>query len=184
MKTRFSTTRALFDEFPTLRQAARVMPNDDEPIDFVRKLAAAGKLRDAVAICAYILRRREAVHWTCRCLRAKPELVPPDDQAILAAEAWVARPGEAARDIAHRWGQASDQLRPTTWAAYAAGFTSGNLAVTHEGPIRVPAHLTAESARVALVLAETSFEGEEAQTFLRQCLDQALHALETSADEA
>ncbi|MBL8587048.1 MAG: hypothetical protein JNK46_00825 [Methylobacteriaceae bacterium] len=184
MKTRFSTTRALFDEFPTLRQAARVLPGEEEPVAFVRQLAASGKLRDAVAICAYILRKREAVAWTCRCLRSKPELTPPDDQAILAAEAWVARPDEEARDIAHRWGQAGDHNKPTTWAAYAAGFTSGNLAVTHEGPIRVPPHLTAESARVALVLAETQMEMDEAQRFLKGCLEAALRALESEPDQS
>ncbi len=177
MLTRFSTTRALFDEFPTLRQAARILPGEDEPVAFVRKLAGEGKLREAVAICAYILRKREAVAWTCHCLRSRPQLAPPDDQAILAAEAWVARPDEEARDIAHRWGQAGDQNKPTTWAAYAAGFTSGNLAVTHEGPIRMPGHLTAESARVALVLAETQMELDEAKVFLKGCLDAALGAI-------
>ena len=175
---RFTTANALFAEFPTLAKAVKVAATDHDPRAFVRTVAADGKLREAVAICAYLMPKREAVLWTCHSLRSRPQLIPAGDQALLAAEAWAREPNEEARDIAAQWGKAADQQEPTTWAAYAAGFTSGNLAVMPEGPIRTPPHLTAESARVALLLAECKLEGEAAREFLRGCLATALRHLD------
>jgi hypothetical protein len=182
--TRFATMRALFEEYPNLADAVGVAPTDEPPTTFVRKIAATGALREAVAICAYLLRRRDAVAWTCRCLRSKPELAPPEDQAILAAEAWLRRPDEEACDVAFRWGQASDQSAPTTWAAYAAGFASGYILVEGDKVARTPSYLTWESARVAMALVETRLAPEQARAFLSLSLSQALERLETQERDA
>jgi hypothetical protein len=182
--SRFATARALFDEFPTLAQATKLEPTDEDPVAFLRAVTGAGKLREAVAICAYLLPKREAVWWTCQCLRSVPQVLQPEDQCVPAAEAWAREPTEEARDIALRWGRASDQQAPATFAAYAAGFTSGNLAELPDGPVRTPAHMTAENARVALVLAECKLEPDAGKDFLRACLSGASRLIETSARQA
>jgi hypothetical protein len=178
---RFVTARAAFEEFPTLAKAVRLEPTDDDPRDFVRAAMAAGKLRDAAAVCAYLLAKRDAVWWVCRSLRSRPGLIEPASQALLAAEAWAREPTEEARDIAEKWAKASDQQAPATWVAYAAGFTSGNLAVLPDGPVRTPGHLTGDCARVALVFAECRLEAEPARAFLREVVEAALRWL-TSGD--
>lgn len=175
--TRFPTMRDLYDEFPTLMNSAKLVPGNDEPVAFVRRMADEGKLREAVAICAFLLRRREAVWWACQCLRSKPGLAGPDDQAILAAEHWARAPSEEARDIAAKWGVAGDQADPTTWAAHAAGYSGGSVGTGVDGPIRVPPHLTAESARVALLLCETRLPMQEIPEFQHECIDAALRLL-------
>lgn len=178
---RFVTARALFEEFPTLPQAVKIAPSDEEPVAFVRGLLAAGKLREASAVCAYLLPKREAVWWVCHCLRARSDIIPANDPALLAAEAWAREPTEEARDVAAQWGKAADQQAPTTWAAHAAGFSSGNLAVLPEGPIRVPPHLTAESARVAILLAECKLEPDAVADFLRACIAAAMRYFDSAA---
>ena len=155
----------------------RLVPTDDDPVAFVNAAAEAGKLREAAAMCAYLLPKRDAVWWVCRALRSRPGLIEPADQALLAAEAWARETTEEARDVADRWARASDQQAPPTWAAYAAGFTSGNLAVMPDGPIRTPGHLTGECARVAMVFAECRLDLPEARSFLREAVDAALRWL-------
>ena len=174
---RFVSASAVFDEFPTLAKAVRLEPSDEDPRDFVAAAVASGKLRDAAAVCAYLLPKRDVIWWACRSLRSRPGLIEPASQALLAAEAWVREPGESARDLADQWAKASDQQAPATWVAYAAGFTSGNLAVLPDGPIRTPAHLTAECARVAMVFAECRLDAEAGRPFLREAVDAALRRL-------
>jgi hypothetical protein len=176
--SRFVTTRALFQEFPSLADATGLHPTDEAPLAFVRKLMSLGAIREAVAVCAYLLQRRDAVAWACRCLRAKQELAPPDDQAILAAEAWLREPSEQSCDVAFRWGQASDQSSPATWAAYAAGFSSGYVLVEDDRPARMPSYLTWESARVAMALVETKLDPDQAREFLSWCAQRAIERLE------
>jgi hypothetical protein len=181
---RFVSARAVFEEFPTLAQAVKLEATDEDPRDFVRGAAAAGKLRDAAAVCAFVLNKRDAVWWICRCLRSRPGLVEPASQALLAAEAWAREPGEEERVLCDQWARASDQQAPAAWAAYAAGFSSGNLAMMPEGPVRTPGHLTPDSARVALVLAECRLEPEDARGFLREAVDAALRWMTAGGDAA
>ena len=145
--TRFETMRDLFDEFPSLKHSVKLKPGDEEPVAEVHRLTAAGRLREASALCAFLLRRREAVWWACQCLRLRPGLIEADDQP------------------------------PQTWAAHAAGYSSGTIGAGVDGPVRVPPHLTAESARCAILLAETRLEQKDAPAFLKQCIDAALALL-------
>ena len=141
--TRFETMRDLFDEFPSLKHSVKLKPGDEEPVAEVHRLTAAGRLREASALCAFLLRRREAVWWACQCLRLRPGLIEADDQPLRAAEHWVRTLSEEARDVAAKWGAAGDQQAPQTWAAHAAGYSSGTIGAGVDGPVRVPPHLTA-----------------------------------------
>jgi hypothetical protein len=48
---RFETAQALFETFPQARTLISVEPTEDHSLDFLRSLAANGKLEDAVAFC-------------------------------------------------------------------------------------------------------------------------------------
>lgn len=175
--TRFPTMRDLFEEFPSLKNSTKAMADEAEPLAIVSKLAQSGRGREAVAICAFLLRKREAVWWACQCLRLRPVLALPDDQALRAAEHWARSPSEEARDVAAKWGAAGDQTAPSTWVAHAAGFSGGSVGTGVEGPIRAPAHLTAESARCALLLAEPKLEQKDIPAFQQACVDAAMALL-------
>jgi hypothetical protein len=66
---RFATAQALFETFPELSQKISRRPNEQFPPKFLQALLTAGKVEDAVTFCAYLLPRREAVWWACRCAR-------------------------------------------------------------------------------------------------------------------
>lgn len=178
--TRFATIRDLFEEFPTLAQSAKPDSSDVAPVAHVRRLVREGRRREAVAICAYLLRRREAVWWSCQCLRLRPGIVSEDNKALLAAEHWARTPSEEARDIAQKWGLSGDQTAPATWAAHAAGYTNGTMALQWLEPVRVQKHLTVDSARCAVLLAETKLEQKDVPGFLEDCVNAALNLLEQS----
>ena len=176
--SRFATARALFAEFPTLARMVKVKPTDDDPRRFIRAAAADGALRDAAAVCAYCLPKREAVWWLCGALRTRSGMPVEQVDAIAAAEAWARAPSEPARERALERAKSADQEDAATWAAYAAGFTSGVLATMPDGPVRTPQYLTHECARVSLVLAECRLPLEQAKPFLRDAVDAALRLLE------
>src|SRR5258708_33928177 len=67
---RFITARDLFAAFPTARCEITAKATDQDSCGFATALVADGAWRDAVGFCAYLLPRREAVFWSCQCLRA------------------------------------------------------------------------------------------------------------------
>ena len=70
MPVRFPTARSLFETFPEAAVKAAEAPIDAPSLDFLQNLAAKEKFEDALTFCAYLLPRREAVWWACRCARA------------------------------------------------------------------------------------------------------------------
>ena len=95
---RFTTARELFEAFPTARDDIGAEPTDEGPWAFLKTLLASPTPEDAIAFCAYLLPRREAVWWACQCVRV---LAPPRDEAEQAAldtaETWVREPEESRR---------------------------------------------------------------------------------------
>ena len=149
---RFNTDRALFDAFPTARDHIKAEPADVPPAVFATDLVKRGKSEDAIAFCAYLLARREAVAWGCRCMRGVLGSGTPSP-GLLAAETWVGAPSENARVAAYeRWND-GDREDPSTWLALAAVWSGGSLVPTLPNAMPAPPYLTANMVRVALVLA-------------------------------
>src|SRR2546430_1764391 len=118
---RFTTVRDLFEAFPAARDDIKAKPSDDPPLVFMRKLIESETPEDAVALCAYMLPRREAVWWACKCVRALGgSRSGEEEQALRAAEYWVQEPGEERRREALRIGTDGSRDAPTSWLALAA----------------------------------------------------------------
>ena len=64
-RVRFTTARSVFETFPELASKSTVSPTDEPAIVFLKSLSARQKFEDAVAFCAHLLPRREAVWWGC-----------------------------------------------------------------------------------------------------------------------
>lgn len=153
-RVRFATARALFETFPQSVTGIATTPTDEHPVAFLQKLAAAGKLDDAVAFCAYLLPRREAVWWACGCVRAlSGDIAQSEAACLLAAEAWVYEPDDERRQAALKLGMESDSNAPLTWLALAAGWSGGMLSSHPEMPAPVPPYMTARAARIAVQLS-------------------------------
>ena len=169
---RFTTAQEVFDSFPTAEDDIETAPSDTAPVEFLRQLAAGPTPNDAIAFCAYLLPRRAAVWWTCRCLRALLPARSDDEEAALQiAEAWVEEPEEPRRRAALRIGMESNQTVPTTWAALAAGWSGGSLTLDDNVTVQSPPHLTAKSASAAIMLALGRVPFTERKLGIRACVD-------------
>lgn len=178
---RFATARDVFEAFPPASEDIDAEPDDTAPAAFVQKLAASATPEDALAFCAYLLPRREAVWWGCGCVRglaadrAATEAEPP----FRAAESWVFEPTEERRCEALRIGGESHSGLASTWLAFAAGWSGGDMLGGEGPPVPAPAHLTAKAVRASVLIALSRVPTPERPGKLRLCVDGALRLLET-----
>ena len=132
---------------------SRTRPADDiKPLDHARALLASSRPRDAVLFVSHLLPRREAVWWAIQCVRA---LVGEGgaDEALSAAETWVRTPEDDNRRAALLAANASDRRKPTTWLAFAAGWSGGSLLPADQKPVAAPPAACAMAANTAIMLA-------------------------------
>jgi hypothetical protein len=177
-RVRFATAQALFETFPDLHQRIDAKPTDQRPIEFLRGVVTSGKLNDAVAFCAYLLPRREAVWWACGCTRSFLGDIPRDRAAgLVAAEAWVYEPDEDHRRAVLEIGMAGEGNNPSTWIALAAGWSSGSLFTYAPAPVQP--YMTARCTRNAVLLAAMSLKNDERPARLRASIEEAIKLAET-----
>lgn len=174
MTLRFATAREVFDAMPTVADDMVSGPSDESPATFVRTLAASETPEDAIAFLSYVLGRREAVWWSCQCVRALNDIAAGhEDEALRAAEAWVRSPGEDKRRAALALGLSGDKALASSWLVLAAGWSGGNLT---EGPTPVPTrpHLTPRAARGAILVALARKSSAQRAASLNLCVDAGL----------
>ena len=180
---RFATARALFEAFPEVSQTIAVAPTEQTPLDFVKSLVSAGKLPEAVAFCAYLLPRREAVWWACTSARLLAEdlaLARPD--GLKAAESWVYEPDDLRRLHALRIGDQGDRNDPATWLALAAGWSGGSQ-ISGAQPAPIPPYMTARASRAAILLSAARTGSGERALRLRSCIAEAINLAEHGLGE-
>ena len=175
---RFATAQALFETFPQAPYAISAAPTDAPPLKFLQGLVAAGKLKDAVAFCSYLLPRREAVWWACRSVRA---LGGEKDttECLRAAEAWVQEPNPQHRMAAEEAAARADHNVASTWLALAAAWSGGVMKMGGMQPIAPPPELTAHAARVAILLGARHIEAAKQTPRLRACIEDGAMLAET-----
>jgi len=179
-RVRFATARALYETFPEVSEKIGIAPTDQFPIDFLKDLVSQGKLDEAVAFCAYLLPRREAVWWACSCARTSLGEIPRDRGAcLLAAEAWVYDPDDEHRKAALEIGTQGDGDDPLTWLALAAGWSGGLLVAFPSLPVPVPTYMTARAARIAVLLSAANAGKDQRSDRLHGCIVDGMKLAET-----
>lgn len=168
---RFETARDVFDAFPTIADDLVATPSDSASLGYLRALLASETPEDAITFCAYVLPKREAVWWTCRCLRLL-EVPPGETPALLAAEAWVQSPDERNQRAALAEASRSDSGAAATWAAFGAGWSGGNLADEGQPPVPAPPHLTAKAVRAAVLMAIAAGPMPQRRDRLGACVEE------------
>ena len=180
MPLRFNTDRALFEAFPTARKDVGIEPQDVDPVTLTRELLSKGKLYEAVALCAYLLPRRDAVIWGCRSLRKiQGDPRGMTTPCLKAAEDWIARSSEANQSAAREAGAAGGDDEPSTWMARATGWCGGMLGPNT--PVPVPPHLTAVGVSIGLRIALHYLRPEERLARGRACVEDAIRLAEHGA---
>jgi hypothetical protein len=176
---RFATARSLLDAFPELSNKLSILPVDEGPIDFLRKLLALGKLEDGIMFCAHLLPRREAVWWACGSVKGSAkEGSQLRDEGFLAAEAWVRDPDDQKMRAALETGTRGDKAKPTTWLALSAGWAGGMLSPNPKMPVPMPQYLTARAARIAILLSTQAMPEAERSAQLRGCIGEGIKLAE------
>src|ERR1700722_2379112 len=170
-RLRFTSARQIFDTFETAADDIAMPPTDEPPLTFVRKLAQSDRPTEAIAFCAYLLPRREAVGWACQCVRAILGEAGAGDAALRAAEAWVREPEEATQRAALDLGAAGSKRAATTWLANAAGWSGGNMAPIGYVPISAPPNLTAKAVQAAIALATAKAGARNHAAWTAACVE-------------
>jgi hypothetical protein len=178
------TARSVFETFPELARKSTVAPTDEPAIAFLRNLSANHKCEEAVAFCAHLLPRREAVWWGCGSVRSFLHEVPQSGAASLAAaETWVHNPTDANRLQALQIGTQSDNSDCLTWLALAAGWAGGMLSTATNPPLPVPQYLTARAVRVAVLLSVAPVAASDRQRRMSACIAEGIRLAELGFDQ-
>ena len=177
---RFATARALFETFPEVLKKVGVQPTDQSPIEYAKSLILQGKTVEAVAFCAYLLPRREAVWWACGCIRSLVGEIPKSSAAgLIAAEAWVSEPDELHRQSALEVGTKGDSDDALTWCALAAGWAGGFLLSNPKQQVPMPPYMTARAVRIAIIMSSSNVRRDQRPDRLAGCVSHAIELAET-----
>lgn len=182
-RLRYTTARLLFETFPELGSKSATAPTDDPPVIFLQRLAGQEKFEDAVAFCAHLLPRREAVWWGCGSVRSfLGDTLQGQFAGLVAAETWVHEPSDENRLLALRIGTQSDHSDPLAWLARAAGWSGGMLSSVPNPPVPVPPYLTARAVRIAILLSARQIRSPERAERMLACIAEGLKLAEPDED--
>lgn len=177
-RIRFETVGDVFEALPTLGDDITVRGSGEAPLAFMTSLVAGEDPAEALAFCAYVLPRREAVGWYCRSLRAiKAAAISPNDPALRLAEAWVREPGEALRLEALALVEELDKTRPASWAAIATAWSGGSLAPPEfagQATRTAAPYLVAKAIQAGFSMLIPQLPSGEQRDTIRLCIDEGL----------
>ena len=155
-------------------EAKQLLGNGKMPAgEFCELLAGKKQHSDAIRLLAHVLPKAAAVRWACQCIRhvGLGDTPTAAATALLAAEAWAAKPTDEHRRAAFPAAQAAGFAHPAASAAMAAFWSGGSLAPP-ELPVVPPGEfLTARAAAAAILLAAVMQQPEKAAEKQRLFLD-------------
>ena len=184
-RVRFTTARSVFETFPELASKSTVLPTDEPAIVFLKNLSARQKFESAVAFCAHLLPRREAVWWGCGSLRSFLQLIPASRAAaLLAAETWVQHPTDQNRLRALQIATGGDNSDCLTWLAFGAGWAGGMLSTVPNAAVPVPQYLTARAIGIAILLGARHIAASERAERMSACVAEGIRLAERGFDPA
>lgn len=95
-----------------------------DPQALLARLLELDLLTEATRLLAYALPEREAIWWSCMCVRhAMPSPAGAEGAAVEAAEAWVRHPAAAARHEAGLAATGPGYAAPGAWSALGASWS-------------------------------------------------------------
>jgi len=169
---RFERVRDVIDAFPSVVHELDIEPSDEGSLDFLSSLAGGGEHDKAVGFCAYLLPRREAVFWGCRCVRKfVPKGTLDEEEGIRLAEDWVREPEEDRRMAALELGMRYSSKLATTHLALAAGWSGRSFSIAGGDPVPIQPHATARAVRAAILIAACRARPAEKAELMRGCVE-------------
>ena len=176
---RFSTAQQVIEAFPVLKEEFESGNLQFHSIEFVHHLVEAGQIRQAFALCAFMLPRREAVSWLCENMRKFGGNFPEEDEALLGlAESWVQNPTEKNRGAALAAAMKSGFKTGPAWAAAAAGWSGGDIGNDPANPVPPPPHLTGQAVKTGFIISYWNVFGEKRDIRAKEAIKRALDMLQ------
>ena len=107
-----------------LPQRHQELPDEfDDPQALLARLCQLDLLTEASRLLAYALPEREAIWWSCMCVRhTMPRSAEAESAAVEAAEAWVRQPDKLTRHEAGLAATAPGYAAPGAWSALGASW--------------------------------------------------------------
>ena len=172
-RVRFASAHSVFEAFPDLSYVAARPANDVDPMAHARALSTSSRPSDAILFISHLLPRREAVWWAAQCVRALTAEANADE-ALGAAERWVRTPEDDNRRAALGIANDSDRRKPTTWLAFAAGWSGGSLLPADQKPVPPPAGACAMAANTAIMMAVSAGDPRAVVDRIAACAEAGL----------
>jgi hypothetical protein len=158
---RASEICARFDLTP---EARPLLTDAMSPDQFLDLLIENGHFMDAIRLLAFGLPKREAVWWSCLCVR---EMLPPQPAAeildvLTASEAWVYKPTEENRRLAMERAERAGFDQAASWTAMGAFWSGGSMAPPNVPAVPPDEALTGKAVSGAILLAAVLLEPQRA----------------------
>ncbi|MDK9695577.1 MAG: hypothetical protein OEL76_04240 [Siculibacillus sp.] len=175
-RIRFPTIADVFDAYSDLDTVLRVKPSEDEPIAYLERALREGRADEAFDFCAFLLPRREAVWWACRCLFERDGGPARDERTSWeTAAAWVRTADDRRRRAAFDLCSGGDPSRAVTWLLWAVVWSGGPMDPTMAHPVAAPPDLCGKALRNALTITRDTLDREgDRAAFVRLCVRLAL----------
>lgn len=179
---RFSTAQQIIDAFPVLKDEFKDAELHLHPFEYVRQMINKGQIQQALALCAFMLPKREAVQWLCESLRQSAAVFTENDEVLLKlAEDWAHNPSEKLRGAALSAAMNSGFLTGPAWAAAAAGWSGGDIGNDPANPAPPPPHLTGQAVKSAFTVAYWSLFGDDRGSQGTDAIKRALAMVRTGS---
>ena len=125
------------------------------PDELIDHLAREGKFLDALRLRAYLLTKREAVWWGCKCVTEELDEPLPTAQAaaLEAACAWAEDPDESSRRLAEERAAKAKYSGVGATLALSAFWSDGSIAPEGNPEVRPDDRLTSQGVAAALISA-------------------------------
>ena len=174
-RLRFETVRDLLEAFPIAEPLIEVAPSDEPSLPYLAALVAREDWDRAIGFCAFLLPRREAVWWGCRCVRKFVLKGTLDErEGLRLAEEWVSEPEEDRRMAALELGMRHNSKLATTHLALAAGWSGRSFSIAGGDPVPIQPHATARSVRAAILIAAGRASPAERPELMRGCVEDGI----------
>lgn len=157
----------------------KILDEQADARQFVERLVADGKTRQAIGWLAHALPERPAVWWAWFCARHAHGEAPPQAivDALEATKTWIAVPNDVNRREAMRHAEAVTFDVPAGCAALAAFFSGGSIGPPDHDAVPPPANVAAKIISGCVALSAVFTEPDKADGKLEEF---ARHGIEVA----
>ncbi|MEX1232596.1 MAG: FHA domain-containing protein [Planctomycetaceae bacterium] len=148
---------------------------DVQPDVFISELKQRHFTKEAVQFLAYALPKRDAVWWTCLCVRhANPELNETKRQVLDLVERWVREPNDDLRHEIMAQASKSDMQSSSDWAGVSAFWSGGSIAPKGSPAVEAADDLAGKAVSGAVLIASTEQTPRQVESLREAFIDLGL----------